>query len=130
MLHNLHLTAYAHLNLRHALDRFVSRPMIRSCSERSQSCHPQLERDLGTVLFERKGRNVCLTPEGETLMRHVERGFGELHLGLSSVAARKPQLLSLDCAKLRRSIACSPPKKIYSGVSRPGTSARDRHRLH
>jgi hypothetical protein len=24
------------------------------------------------------------------LMRHVERGFGELHLGLGSVAARKP----------------------------------------
>lgn len=57
-----------------------------------------LERDLGTVLFEREGRNIRLTPEGETLMRHVERGFGELNLGLGSVAARKPQLLKLHCA--------------------------------
>ena len=50
------------------------------------------------MLFEREGRSIRLTPEGETLMRHVERGFGELHLGLSSVAARKPQLLKLHCA--------------------------------
>src|SRR6266481_9783972 len=32
------------------------------------------------------------------MMRHVERGFGELHLGLGSVAARKPHLLKLHCA--------------------------------
>jgi LysR family transcriptional regulator, glycine cleavage system transcriptional activator len=57
-----------------------------------------LERDLGTVLFEREGRSIRLTPEGETLMRHVERGFGELQLGIGSIAARKPQLLKLHCA--------------------------------
>ena len=57
-----------------------------------------LERDLGTVLFEREGRSVRLTPEGETLMHHVERGFGELQLGIGSIAARKPQLLKLHCA--------------------------------
>jgi DNA-binding transcriptional LysR family regulator len=57
-----------------------------------------LERDLGTVLFEREGRTIRLTPEGETLMRHVERGFGELQLGIGSVAARGPQLLKLHCA--------------------------------
>jgi DNA-binding transcriptional LysR family regulator len=57
-----------------------------------------LERDLGTVLFEREGRSIRLTAEGETLMRHVERGFGELQLGIGSVAARGPQLLRLHCA--------------------------------
>jgi LysR family glycine cleavage system transcriptional activator len=57
-----------------------------------------LERDLATVLFEREGRSVRLTPEGDTLMRHVERGFGELQLGISSVAARRPQLLKLHSA--------------------------------
>jgi DNA-binding transcriptional LysR family regulator len=57
-----------------------------------------LERDLGALLFEREGRNIRLTPEGETLMRHVERGFGELLLGVGSVAARRPQLLRLHCA--------------------------------
>lgn len=57
-----------------------------------------LERDLGTMLFEREGRSIRLTPEGETLMRHVERGFGELQLGIGSVAARGPQRLKLHCA--------------------------------
>jgi LysR family glycine cleavage system transcriptional activator len=57
-----------------------------------------LERDLGTMLFEREGRSIRLTPEGETLMRHVERGFGELQLGIGSVAARRPLLLKLHCA--------------------------------
>ena len=57
-----------------------------------------LERDLGALLFEREGRSIRLTPEGETLMRHVERGFGELSLGIASVAARRPQLLRLHCA--------------------------------
>jgi DNA-binding transcriptional LysR family regulator len=57
-----------------------------------------LERDLGAVLFEREGRSIRLTPEGETLMRHVERGFGELQLGVGSVAARGPRLLKLHCA--------------------------------
>ncbi|MBS7791678.1 LysR family transcriptional regulator [Roseococcus sp. SDR] len=57
-----------------------------------------LERDLGTMLFEREGRSIRLTPEGETLMRHVERGFGELHLGIGSVAARRPHLLKVHSA--------------------------------
>lgn len=57
-----------------------------------------LEGDLGTTLFEREGRAIRLTPNGETLMRHVERGFGELQLGIGSVAARKPLLLKLHCA--------------------------------
>jgi DNA-binding transcriptional LysR family regulator len=57
-----------------------------------------LERDLGTMLFEREGRSIRLTPEGDTLMRHVERGFGELHLGIGSVAARRPHLLKVHSA--------------------------------
>jgi DNA-binding transcriptional LysR family regulator len=57
-----------------------------------------LERDLGTMLFEREGRAIRLTPEGETLMRHVERGFGELQLGIASIAARRPLLLKLHSA--------------------------------
>ncbi|MBK1661288.1 LysR family transcriptional regulator [Paracraurococcus ruber] len=57
-----------------------------------------LERDLGARLFERDGRAIRLTPEGETLLRHVERGFGALQLGIGSVAARRPQLLRLHSA--------------------------------
>lgn len=57
-----------------------------------------LEASLGVLLFRREGRAIRLTPEGETLMRHVERGFGELRLGLAGIAARGPKLLRLHCA--------------------------------
>lgn len=57
-----------------------------------------LEDQLGTALFIRDGRTIRLTPQGETLMHHVERGFGELQLGIGSIAARGPQLLRLHSA--------------------------------
>lgn len=57
-----------------------------------------LEDSLGTPLFIRDGRAIRLTVPGETLMHHVERGFGELQLGLGSIAARAPQLLRLHSA--------------------------------
>lgn len=58
-----------------------------------------LERALGVALFLREGRSIRLTGEGEALMHHVARGFGELQLGLSTVSARAGQhLLRLHCA--------------------------------
>lgn len=55
-----------------------------------------LEASLGVSLFRREGRAIRATPEGETLVRHVERGFGELRLGLAAIAARGgPQVLRL-----------------------------------
>jgi LysR family transcriptional regulator, glycine cleavage system transcriptional activator len=57
-----------------------------------------LERLLGAALFARKGRLIRLTPEGETLIRHVERGFSELRRGVVSVSTRGPLLLRLHCA--------------------------------
>ena len=57
-----------------------------------------LERALGTTLFVREGRSVRLTGEGEVLMRHVLRGFGELQLGISNISTRGPRLLRLHCA--------------------------------
>jgi LysR family glycine cleavage system transcriptional activator len=57
-----------------------------------------LERQIGAPLFARDGRSVRLTVEGETLMTHVERGFGELRHGLLSVSTRGPTLLRLHCA--------------------------------
>jgi DNA-binding transcriptional LysR family regulator len=38
----------------------------------------KLERTLGAGLFEREGRTVILSPEGEALMRHVGHAFEEL----------------------------------------------------
>ncbi len=99
MIRNLHLTALRAFeaatrtgSFRLAADDLGLTPSAVSHAIRG------LESDLGTVLFEREGRSIRLTPEGETLMRHVERGFGELHLGLGSIAARKPQLFKLHCA--------------------------------
>lgn len=57
-----------------------------------------LERTVGAALFVRERRTVRLTTEGETLMRHVERGFGELRLGITTVSTRAPRLLRLHCA--------------------------------
>jgi DNA-binding transcriptional LysR family regulator len=58
-----------------------------------------LERLLGVALFLREGRSIRLTGEGEVLMHHVERGFGELQLGLGSLSAYAGHhLLRLHCA--------------------------------
>jgi LysR family transcriptional regulator, glycine cleavage system transcriptional activator len=57
-----------------------------------------LEDLLGAALFLREGRSIRLTPDGETLVHHVERAFGELRLGIGAVSARGPQLLRLHSA--------------------------------
>lgn len=58
----------------------------------------KIEESLGVVLFERTGRSVRLSPEGEALMIHTERAFEELRLGLELVSARTPHLLRLHSA--------------------------------
>lgn len=58
-----------------------------------------LERTLGVALFVREGRSIRLTGEGEVLMQHVQRGFGELQLGVGSISGRVGRhLLRLHCA--------------------------------
>ena len=58
----------------------------------------RLETEVRTPLFTRRGPHIALTPAGETLMRHVERGFAELSRGMGAVAAQGPQLLRLHSA--------------------------------
>src|SRR4051794_3017883 len=58
----------------------------------------KMEETLGVVLFERIGRGVTLSPEGEGLMRHTERAFEELHRALESVSSRALRLLRLHSA--------------------------------
>ena len=58
-----------------------------------------LERSLGVMLFVRERRAIRLTGEGELLMHHVQRGFGELQLGVSKLSARSGHnILRLHCA--------------------------------
>lgn len=62
----------------------------------------RLEQELGVALFERDGRAVRLTNTGDTLMRHVSRGFAELQAGFAAVGARTgalgPRVFRLHCA--------------------------------
>jgi DNA-binding transcriptional LysR family regulator len=58
----------------------------------------KLEQTVGTSLFEREGRVVRLSTDGETLMRHVGLAFDELRRGMELVSNRGPQLLRLHSA--------------------------------
>jgi LysR family transcriptional regulator, glycine cleavage system transcriptional activator len=58
----------------------------------------KLEEDLGVALFQREGRAIKLTADGQMLMRHVGDGFDELRRGIASVSMRLPGLLRLHCA--------------------------------
>ena len=58
----------------------------------------KLERTLGASLFEREGRAMRLSPEGEALMRHDGRAFDELRRGLEIVSTRGPMMLRLHSA--------------------------------
>ena len=58
----------------------------------------KLEQALGTSLFERAGRDVRLSADGEAMMRHVGRAFEELRRGIELVSTRGPQLLRLHAA--------------------------------
>ncbi|MBV9654046.1 MAG: LysR family transcriptional regulator, partial [Acetobacteraceae bacterium] len=57
-----------------------------------------LEGALGANLCRREGGEIRLTPQGATLMYYVERGFGELQLGIGSIMGPGPQTLRLHSA--------------------------------
>src|SRR5918993_4915758 len=83
----------------------------------------KLERTLGASLFEREGRAVHLSPEGEALMRHVGRAFDELRRGLELVSTRGPQLLRLHSAPSFAALWLSPRLSRFLR-DHPGTEVR------
>jgi len=58
----------------------------------------KLEDALGVSLFARTTRSVALTPEGETLMAHMQRAFNDMRQGLERVSSRGQRLLRLHAA--------------------------------
>ena len=69
----------------------------------------KMEEALGVVLFERVGRGVSLSSEGQTLMGYTERGFDELQRGLDAVSSsRAPRLLRLHSAPSFASLWLAP----------------------
>lgn len=47
-----------------------------------------LEKHLNTKLFARRGRNIEMTDDGESLYRAVEKGFSSIQSGLAEIARR------------------------------------------
>ncbi|GBD49796.1 LysR substrate-binding domain-containing protein [Methylopila sp. Yamaguchi] len=58
----------------------------------------KLEQSLDVRLFEREGRHIRLSADGETLMRHVGVAFDELRRGMETVSTRGAPLLRLHAA--------------------------------
>ncbi len=58
----------------------------------------KLEAQLGTSLFQREGRSLKLTPDGEALMLYVGRGFDDLRRGIEAISGSTPERLRLHCA--------------------------------
>ena len=83
----------------------------------------KLEDDLATALFTRDGRRMVLTPEGEMLLRHVERGFAELRRGMAAVSVRGVCLLRIHCAP---SFAAQwlTPRLMHFRATHPGIEIR------
>ena len=77
----------------------------------------KLEQTLGATLFERSGRAVQLSPEGEALMRHVGRAFDELRRGLETVSTRGPQLLRIHSAPSFAAQWLSPRLAAFLGAN-------------
>lgn len=83
----------------------------------------KLEKALGVTLFERRGRTVGLTINGETLMHHVRNAFEELRRGLESISAQGPQLLRVHSAP-SFAAACLTPRLPAFLAQHPGIEFR------
>lgn len=58
----------------------------------------KLEKHLGTQLFDRRGRNIVLTDEGEILFKAIERGFASIQLGLTEITHKSNANLVTFCS--------------------------------
>jgi len=58
----------------------------------------KLESSLGVTLFERDGKGVRLSPDGQSLMRHVGPAFDHIRQGLDSLSPKGPKALRLHSA--------------------------------
>ncbi len=82
-----------------------------------------LERTLGTTLFERSTRVVRLTADGEIFMRHASTAFEELRRGIENVSARRSNLLRLHSAPSFAAQILSPRLSSFLALH-PGFEVR------
>ena len=57
----------------------------------------KLEKHLGVRLFERQGRSITLTDDGETLYNAIQRGFSSIQTGLAEISHRASGNLVTFC---------------------------------
>ncbi len=82
-----------------------------------------LEQSLGTLLFEREGRAIRLSGDGEQLMRHVGLAFDELRRGVEAISHRGPHVLRLHCTP-SFAAQCLSPRLSRFLAAHPDISVR------
>lgn len=117
---NLNQLLYFSVTARHqhftraAEELFISQPSLSYAIS-------SLEDELGVALFQKKGRNVQLTKQGELFLTHVERALSEIHQGREaisrmisetenriSIAAFSTNLGSIELPALMREFSSDP----------------------
>ncbi len=93
----LHLLKAFEAAARHGSFHVAATELHLSPSAVSHSIN-KLEKLLGTNLFEREGRRVRISADGEALMRHVGPAFDDLRRGLDQVSTRGPKVLRVHSA--------------------------------
>lgn len=78
-----------------------------------------LEKHLGTRLFDRKGRNIELTDDGEILFKSVERGFSNIQTGLAEIAHKANGNLVTFCASSSAAAHFLLPRYLELRASAP-----------
>lgn len=68
----------------------------------------KLERDVGTLLFDREGRGLSLTASGQALHGPVEEALALVRSGLKAVAARHADVLRLHAAPSFAALSLTP----------------------
>ncbi|MCY8110531.1 LysR family transcriptional regulator [Bacillus spizizenii] len=86
----------------------------------------RLENELGTILFERKGRNIQLSSSGKILLKHVNRIFTEIENAQMEIQSEEHQIanairISISNARflsklISEYINCFPETKIQQGI--------------
>ncbi|MDO4355514.1 MAG: LysR family transcriptional regulator [Clostridia bacterium] len=114
---NLNQLTYFAVTARHqhftraAEELFISQPSLSYAIS-------SLEEELGTRLFEKKGRNVALTKYGKLFLNHVERALAEIEQGKAELAKLTGATAGhIDMAYITPMSACRVPRLISAFMS-------------
>lgn len=78
-----------------------------------------LEKHLGSRLFERQSRSITLTEDGALLYRAIEKGFAEIQSGLTQIAQRANENLVTLCVSSSAAAHFLLPRHPLLSVAQP-----------